>query len=409
MLAAAGWQVAGAEEEQSSAENGFNKTNWLAERAQDDPRPFADALLFDGWPRVSFFERKNRLWLEDGFAFGGYASVNAQSGSNGGSAHAISESLFLATWEPLRTGNKAGRLVVGIAHDQTFGHPTTREFADDQGVVETPNDLDTDPDMTFTTLGLLHWEQETATGPGRGWGWRAGQLYGPAYFGAARYLDDDRAYFMARPLAAAAGAQWVGANDIGLGAMAMTWRDPFYVSVAVMDGKANREYPDFSSFADGQFLYVVEAGFRTDSGGPNATTVRLTASHLDVHDGQEPDKGPGGSVMVSAMKRFEGRWALAGRWSSSYRRLSADYRELLSLGALWLAPFGKSHDLVGFGVFAGDPSDPARGRESGFEIMYKLQLSQAINLTPDVQYWKRSDGGSDVGVWIAGLRFNFEF
>jgi hypothetical protein len=81
---------------------------------------------------------------------------------------------------------------MGFAHDQTFGRPTTREFANLQRLVETPNDLDTHPDLAFTTLGLLHWEQEHRIGPDAGWGFRLGQTYAPSYFGPARYLDDDR-------------------------------------------------------------------------------------------------------------------------------------------------------------------------------------------------------------------------
>ena len=79
-------------------------------------------------------------------------------------------------WEPVRKGNSAGRLVAGFAYDATFGRPTTREFANTQRLVETPNDLDTDPDLRFATLGLLLWEHEWWTGPDGCWGMRAGQI-----------------------------------------------------------------------------------------------------------------------------------------------------------------------------------------------------------------------------------------
>jgi hypothetical protein len=383
---------------------------WLDERGPSDPRPYDDALVGHGLLGPEYFSFKNRLWLEAGLSFGGYASANVQWGSEGGPEHAISELLLLGTWEPVRHENSTGRLVVGFAHDQTFGHPTTRAFADAQRLVETPNDLDTDPKLTFTTLGLLHWEHEVHTGPGRGWGVRAGQLYGPSYFGVARYLDDDRRYFMARPLAAAAGAQWVGFNDIGLGVNGIGWKAPFYLSAAVMDGKANRKYPDFSSLADGQLLYLAEVGYERDVDGPDEVAVRLTLSHLDVRDGDGPDRGPGQSVMLSADRRFGNRWALAGRWSRSFERLSADYRGLVSIGGLWLRPFGRANDRLGLGVFVGDPSDAARGAESGGEVFYRLQLTQGVSLMPDLQYWSRSDrGGAGAQTWVWGLRANFEF
>ena len=383
---------------------------WLYGRGPLDPRPYENTLLGDGLLTQRYFDFKNRLWVEDGFWFGGYVSANAQWGSEGGPTHGISETLLLMNWEPVSSEISAGRLVMGVAHDQTFGHPTTREFADTQQLVETPNDLDTDPDLSFTTLGLLLWEQEWRTGPDQGWGLRLGQLYAPSYFGPARYLDDDRRFFMARPLAAAAGAQWVGNNDIGLGINGIVWKSPLYASVAIMDGSANRRYPDFSSLADGQFLYLGEVGFERDVDGPNEAALRVTFSHLDVNDGENPEKGAGQSVMVSGDIRFQGRWALAGRWSKSFNRLSADYRELASLGLLRLDPFSRSQDLVGLGLFAGDPSDSTRGWESGVEVFYRLRLTQAISVMPDIQYWWRDDqDGERARTWVWGIRSEFEF
>ena len=399
----------GAEIDEPQPKTGPPTGKWLADRGPYDPRPYEDTLLGDGLLRPGYFDFKNRLWIKHGFSFGGYFSANVQWGSQGGPLHAISETLLLMTWEPVRAQNTAGRLVVGFAHDQTFGRPTTREFADTQRLVETPNDLDTDPDLTFTTLGLLHWEQEVRVGPDSGWGIRLGQLYAPSYFGPARYLDDDRRYFMARPMAAAAGAQWVGFNDIGLGVNGLAWKGPLYASVAIMDGKANRQYPDFPSLGDGELLYLGEVGFERDVGGPNELALRVTASHLDVRDGENPQQGPGQSLMISADWHYDGRWALAARWSRSFGRLSADYRDLVSLGGLWLAPFGRS-DLAGLGFFSGAPSDSSRGREYGVELFYVLRLTQAVGLMTDVQYWWRDDpGGGGAGTWVWGLRTEFEF
>jgi len=383
---------------------------WLSDRGPFDTRPFARTALGDGLLGEKYFDTKNRLWIDKGFSFGGYVSANTQWGSEGGPAHSISESLLLMSWEPVRRDNGAGRLIFGLAHDRTFGRPTTREFADNQGLVETPNDLDTDPELTFTTLGLLHWEQEKWTGLEKGWGLRIGQLYAPSYFGPARYLDDDRRFFMARPLAAAAGAQWVGFNDIGLGVNTIFWKGPWYASLAILDGKANRKYPDFGSLWDGEFLYLGEVGYERDADGPNESAVRLTVSHLDVRDGDNPAAGPGQSIMVSADRRFDGRWALAGRWSRSFNRLSADYRDLVSIGILSLAPFAREQDIAGFGVFTGRPSDSQRGRESGFEVFYRVVLTQAVGVMPNLQYWSRDEpSGENARTYVWGIRAEFEF
>jgi hypothetical protein len=384
--------------------------NWLYLRGPFDPRPYDNTLFGSLIFKEDYFNLKNQLWVDHGISFGGYISANIQGGSVGGPTHQISETLLLMTWEIVRKKRSAGRIVVGFAHDYTFGRPTTREFANNQRLAETPNDLDTDPELTFTTLGLLHWTHEWRTGPNGGWGLRAGQLYAPSYFGAARYLDDDRRFFMARPLAAAAGAQWVGFNDIGLGINGIYWKTPIYVSLAVMDGKANRIYPDFNSLFDGQMLYLGEVGLEWNVDEDNEAAIRFTLSHLDVTDGENPSKGPGQSAMISGDIRFKGKWALAGRWSRSFNRFSADYQELGSLGILWLKPFRRSQDLAGLGFFAGRPSDPVHKLESGIEVYYKLQLTNAVSFVPDLQYWLRNDGdGEKTRTWVLGFRSEIEF
>jgi carbohydrate-selective porin OprB len=114
--------------------------------------------------------------------------------------------------------------------------------------------------------------------------------------------------------------------------------------------------------------------------------------------------------MFSALKRFDGRWALSGRWSKSFDRLSSQYRELLSLGSLSLNPFGRPSDILGLGIFAGDPSDTSAGTEHGMEIFYRLQLTQALNIMPDLQYWKRNGNTtSRTDAWVAGIRINFDY
>jgi len=381
------------------------QAKWIYKRGPADPRPYKNALFNSLIFKDPYFDMKNKLWIEKGISYGGYISANIQGGSEGGSSHQISETLVLFTWEPVRKEKSAGRLVVGLAHDRTFGKTTTRIFADRQNLVETPNDLDTNPELTFTTLGLFHWTHEWRTGPDGGWGIRIGQLYAPSYFGPARYLDDDRRFFMARPLAAAGGAQWVGYNDIGLGVNGVYWKTPIYFSVAAIDAKANRKYPDFGSLADGELLYLVEAGLEWDVNGPNEKAIRVTFSHLDLQDAL----GPGQSLMISGNLIFDNIWGIAGRYSRSFRRFTADYRELASLAFLWELPYRRSDDLAGIGVFTGKPSDPDKNWESGFELFYKLQLTNGISFAPDLQYWLRKDTDDKVRTWVLGFRSEIEF
>ena len=385
--------------------------NYIARLGDFDPRPYARTHLGDKlFLGTEHFRAKNRRWLEKGLAIGGYYSPNFQAGNRGGGGHAISEFLVTGAWEPVRKNDQRGRLLFGFAHDQTISSLLTREFADNQGLVETPNDLDTSPDRTFTTLGLLAWDHAYWTDENAGWGYRAGQLFAAGFFGLTGYLDDDRQYFLARPLAAAAGAQWVGANDIGLGAQLVGWRQGYYATAAIIDGSADRKFPDFDSLGDGRFLYVAETGIERDIGGPQEFTVRLTVTHLDatVDDGEA--KPAGESVILSLARKFHDRWVFAARWSKSYTRLTSDYRELVSLGLIHLSPAELDGDSLGIGVFAGKPSDATRGTEYGAEVFYKLRLTQDISIMPDIQYWYRNDSSvSAARSVVFGVRVNFAY
>jgi hypothetical protein len=385
--------------------------NYLARRGDFDPRPYDRVHLDDGlFLGRDHFLAKNRRWTDDGLAVGGYVSPNFQAGSESGSAHGIGEFLLTTSWEPLRMQNQRGRVLLGFAHDQTIGSLLTRTFADKQGLVETPNDLDTSPDKTFTTLGLLAWDHAFWTAEDAGWGYRAGQLFAAGFFALTGYLDDDRQFFMARPLAAAGGAQWVGANDIGLGAQLVGWRGGFYATGAVIDGSADRKFPDFNSLGDGRFLTVGEVGYERDLGGPHEMAIRLTWTHLDETVEDSTTKPSGESAIISLARKFHERWVLAARWSKSFRRLSADHRELYSFGLIRLQPFDYGGDAFGFGVFRGTPSDESRGTEYGAEVFYKLNIFQDISVMPDIQYWHRSDAdGTEVRTVVYGVRVNFDY
>ena len=385
--------------------------NYLALLGDYDPRPYGHTHLGDKLLLgTEHFHAKNRRWLDDGLAIGGYFSPNVQGGSEGGGTHGISEFLITGSWEPIRDNDQRGRLLFGFAHDQTISPLLTRKFADTQGLVETPNDLDTSPDRSFTTLGLLAWDHAYFSDMDSGWGYRAGQLFAAGFFGLTGYLDDDRQYFMARPLAAAGGAQWVGANDIGLGVQLIGWRNGFYGTAAIIDGSADRQFPDLDSLDDGRFLYVGEVGFERDLGGPHEMSTRLTVTHLDATIENGVSKPAGQSIILSFARTYDSHWVIAGRWSKSFRRLTADYRELYSAGLIRLQPLGHDGDSLGFGVFAGEPTDATRGTEYGAELFYKLRLTQDVSVMPDIQYWRRSDAdGGTTRTFVYGLRINFAY
>jgi hypothetical protein len=155
---------------------------------------------------------------------------------------------------------------------------------------------------------------------------------------------------------------------------------------------------------------VTEAGYERDLGGSREMSVRLTLTFLDATVDDGVTKPAGQSAILSFDRRLNGDWALAARWSKSYRRLTSDYRELYSMSLIRLRPYEMDGDSFGIGLFAGRPSDADRGEEFGAEIFYKLRLTQDISSMPDMQYWYRNDpGGKSVRTFVYGLRVNFSY
>src|SRR5210317_1230721 len=109
-LAAETSEASGSErpEDQRLATGTRSVGKWLAGRGVNDPRPI-ETLLGDGLLSPSYFDWKQRLWMEKDIAFGGYVSANVQWGSEDSPSHSISETLFLFTWEPVHDADSAGR------------------------------------------------------------------------------------------------------------------------------------------------------------------------------------------------------------------------------------------------------------------------------------------------------------
>ncbi|MCA8954073.1 MAG: carbohydrate porin [Planctomycetes bacterium] len=80
----------------------------------------------------------------------------------------------------------------------------------------------------------------------------------------------------------------------------------------------------------------------------------------------------------------------------------------VALGVNWVGAFpGRDFDAIGLGVFRVDLSDePAAGTpedETAFELFYKLQLTPAITVKPELQYVLNPGGATGVDDVLIGL------
>ncbi len=69
------------------------------------------------------------------------------------------------------------------------------------------------------------------------------------------------------------------------------------------------------------------------------------------------------------------------------------------------APLGRDDDLLAFGVAWSKPSAPGTRDETILELLYRIQITHTLELTPDLQLiLDPADNPGDDEVFIAGIR-----
>ena len=62
-------------------------------------------------------------------------------------------------------------------------------------------------------------------------------------------------------------------------------------------------------------------------------------------------------------------------------------QQSLAAGIVFTQAFGYNNDWLGLGFIWTDPSDGTRRDDYGMEMFWRLQLTENIQLTPDVQLY----------------------
>ena len=63
-------------------------------------------------------------------------------------------------------------------------------------------------------------------------------------------------------------------------------------------------------------------------------------------------------------------------------------KNMVAIGVGWYRPFGKRADGVGLGFSWGEPFGDQARNQSGVEAYFRMQLTNEIAITPDIQYIK---------------------
>lgn len=181
---------------------------------------------------------------------------------------------------------------------------------------------------------------------------------------------------------------------VGLGAFL---NDQVYVVGMASD--ANGSLTEVEWFPGGSEYYkYAEIGWTPGRDQRYLTNVHLGVYHVDARTdaGVPSSKG----VLLSASKTFDNDLMLFGRlgWSDGAAPIA---ERAATAGLMWRPGF--YDDLIGFAINLADPVDRTLDQQTTVEAFYRLDVSDNLAITADVQYLKNPGFGS-ADPLVFGLR-----
>lgn len=162
---------------------------------------------------------------------------------------------------------------------------------------------------------------------------------------------------------------------------------------------ANGSLTDVDWFPGGSEFYTYgEIGWTPAKDQRYLTNVHLGAFHVDAREDAGVPSSHG--VMLSGNVTFENSLMLFGRlgWSAGGAPIA---RKAINAGMMWRP--GLYDDLLGFGITVADPVDRSLDTQTTVEAFYRLDLSDNVALTADIQYLN-NPGFSEDDPMVFGLR-----
>jgi hypothetical protein len=252
---------------------------------------------------------------------------------------------------------------------------------------------DGDVEEPFTALKDFWWEQRLLD---ERLSVLAGQIELQGLMNANTYADDDTFSFLAQPVATNPATVIVPA---GLGAFAQAVpSDRWYLSLAFVDAAANGEYPDFETFANGEYLYAGELGLTPEIPGVGAGTYRLTGFWRD-----ETAAAPAAAGWALSFEQDLGERAGLFLRYAAVDEEECDLEQVLGTGVVLRRPFGRDRDWIGFAFMWGDVTDDSLRNEYALETYWRVRLTERLEFTPDLQIHVHPERGDGVSL-VGGLR-----
>ena len=90
--------------------------------------------------------------------------------------------------------------------------------------------------------------------------------------------------------------------------------------------------------------------------------------------------------MFSFQQELSPRLATFFRFGTGDGRRT-DVKQSLAAGVVFTQAFGFNNDWLGLGMAWQDPTDATRSDDYGMEMFWRLQVTERVQITPDVQLY----------------------
>jgi len=410
-------QVAKAQSPQESDEEAtIDEVSWprfggpdsvdnLLESAQSEKDVLIESSSFEG-----FFGWKNGVTEKNGFSFGGgytgnfFTANNSLPGRDDESSGGMLR--LFGNWELQGRGTSTtGALNFKLDQRHGYSGSAPNLFAlDDLGYVDSFASTFSDEGWRLTNL---HWRQSWGNGKVV---LITGLLSNPDFFDVYT-LGSPWVHFQSLAFTTGAGTISLP-GDAALGAMLGGWvNENLYIMGGFED--ANSVASDFfesfdTFFSEKEFFKHIEIGWTTSRDRAYIDNFHLSVWHADERE--EAGVMSGHGAVLSFTHYINDKWLPFVR--AGYAKDGASFlQRSLSAGIAYQSnPIGSSSGhLLGIGLNWGQPNEasfgPGLDNQFGVEAFYRIQVTNEIAITPDIQYLMNPAlNPLENSIWVFGLR-----
>lgn len=293
--------------------------------------------------------------------------------------------------------------------DTLGGLDSTSELARKAGLAWEANDIGADSSNTsYLVLAVDQWFMEDRLSVG------VGKYFPGQAMLASPYLADNSNTFTSKLISGNPVVSWWEA--IGIGTLVGYWGDEWFIQGGLVDAKAGPDDLDFSSFADAEYAYMLEASYSLPR-NTGVSTVGAVLYYVDERNDLDSEYG----LVAQFTHEFGLHEAYATFARYSYRQNgegltnttqgnAPDLKQGLFVGGAWNQPFGRNDQQIGLALMHGTVSDfkaeQGFNNQYGVEAYWSYQPLPWMKLIPNLQFLRNKDEQLE---GVVGIRLNVGF